>query len=75
MLSAFFKKHNIEWSLITKVFSGDKEFLKHVLTDDVIQEINSVGDSRLTSRPGIISRMWSVMLIYRSTAATQPLAR
>ncbi len=49
MLSAFFKEHNIEWSLITKVFSGDKEFLKHVLTDDVIQEINSVGDSRLTS--------------------------
>ncbi len=48
-LSAYFKKHNIEWSLITKVFSGDKEFLKHVLTDDVIQEINSVGDSRLTS--------------------------
>lgn len=49
MLSAFFNEHNIEWSLITKVFSGDKEFLKHVLTDDVIQQINSVGDSRLTS--------------------------
>ncbi len=48
-LSDYFNKHNIHWSLITKVFSGDKEFLKHVLTDDVIEKIDSVGDSRLTS--------------------------
>lgn len=48
-LSAYFKSHNIEWSLITKVFSGDKEFLEHVLTEEVIQQIDSVGDSRLTS--------------------------
>lgn len=48
-LSAYFKKHNIYWSLITKVFSGDKEFLRNVLTDEVIKNIDSVGDSRLTS--------------------------
>ncbi|MBP9185927.1 MAG: alanine racemase [Bacteroidia bacterium] len=48
-LSNYFNKHNIHWSLITKVFSGDKEFLKHILTDDVIEKIDSVGDSRLTS--------------------------
>ncbi len=48
-LSSYFKEHNIQWSLITKVFSGDKEFLKHILTEDVIQMINSIGDSRLTS--------------------------
>ncbi|CAG5081549.1 alanine racemase [Parvicella tangerina] len=48
-LSEYFAKRNIKWSLITKVFSGDKEFLKNVLTDDVIAKINSVGDSRLTS--------------------------
>ena len=48
-LSDFFEKHNFQWSLVTKVFSGDKEFLKHILTDDVIENINSVGDSRLTS--------------------------
>ncbi len=48
-LSAYFKKHNVEWSLITKVFSGDLEFLKNVLTEEVIRDINSVGDSRLTS--------------------------
>jgi len=48
-LSAYFNTHNISWSLITKVFSGDKEFLKHVLTDEIIQKIDSIGDSRLTS--------------------------
>ena len=48
-LSDYFKAHDIQWSLITKVFSGDKEFLKTVLTDDVLADIGSVGDSRLTS--------------------------
>jgi predicted amino acid racemase len=48
-LSQYFKEHAIEWSLITKVFSGDKTFLKNVLTKDVISSINSVGDSRLSS--------------------------
>ena len=48
-LSNFFDDYDIQWSLVTKVFSGDKEFLKHILTDDVIEKINSVGDSRLTS--------------------------
>ncbi len=48
-LSDYFDQHGIEWSLITKVFSGDKEFLEHILTEDVIEKINSVGDSRLTS--------------------------
>ncbi|MBK5195643.1 MAG: alanine racemase [Proteiniphilum sp.] len=48
-LSDYFDRHNIHWSLITKVFSGDKEFLEQILSDDVIDKINSVGDSRLTS--------------------------
>lgn len=48
-LSDYFDRLNIQWSLITKVFSGDKEFLKQILSDDVIYRINSVGDSRLTS--------------------------
>lgn len=48
-LSSYLKTHNIEWSLITKVFSGDIGFLNNILTDDVIKNINSVGDSRLTS--------------------------
>lgn len=48
-LNKYFTQHGIRWSLITKVFSGDIDFLKNVLTDSIIQEINSIGDSRLTS--------------------------
>lgn len=48
-LSRFFKEHHIEWSLITKVFSGDIDFLKNILTQDTIEDIGSIGDSRLTS--------------------------
>ena len=48
-LSEYFEEKNIHWSLITKVFSGDKEFLSHILTTDVIEKINTIGDSRLTS--------------------------
>lgn len=48
-LSGYFEEKNIHWSLITKVFSGDKEFLRNILTEDVIAKINTIGDSRLTS--------------------------
>ncbi|MFA7444715.1 MAG: alanine racemase [Flavobacteriaceae bacterium] len=48
-LSDYLHQQKIKWSLVTKVFSGDKEFLKNLLTDEVIENINSVGDSRLTS--------------------------
>lgn len=48
-LNRYFTKYGIRWSLITKVFSGDIDFLKNVLTEEIIQEINSIGDSRLTS--------------------------
>ncbi len=48
-LSDYFESKGIQWSLITKVFSGDEEFLKNVLDSQTIAKINSVGDSRLTS--------------------------
>ena len=48
-LGEYFSEKEIKWSLITKVFSGDKRFLKNVLSQEVIQHINSVGDSRLSS--------------------------
>jgi len=48
-LSDYFEQRNVTWSLITKVFSGDEEFLKHVLDEETISKINTVGDSRLTS--------------------------
>lgn len=63
-LSAYFKKHHIDWSLVTKVFSGDKEFLKNILTDDVVNEIDSVGDSRLTSLKNLRATNPNLRTIY-----------
>lgn len=63
-LSAYFKKHNIEWSLITKVFSGDPDFLEQILTPDVIEGIHSIGDSRLTSLKNIKSVNPDIRTIY-----------
>ncbi|MDD2634629.1 MAG: alanine racemase [Bacteroidales bacterium] len=48
-ISSFLNKHNKQWSLITKVFSGDINLLKSILKPDVIKNIHSVGDSRLSS--------------------------
>jgi len=48
-ISTYLKKHNIQWSLITKVFSGDREFMEQILTPDIVKDIHSVGDSRLSS--------------------------
>ncbi|MFO7844053.1 MAG: alanine racemase [Bacteroidales bacterium] len=45
----FFKKQNIQWSLVSKVLSGDKQFIRKILTDDVISKLHSVGESRLSS--------------------------
>jgi ornithine racemase len=45
----FFKKQNIKWSLVSKVLSGDKQFIRKILTDDVISKLHSVGESRLSS--------------------------
>jgi len=48
-LSRYFKTQNIEWSLVTKIFSGDKMFIANVLTKDVVGCVTSVGDSKLSS--------------------------
>ena len=48
-LDTLLKKHDIQWSLVSKVLSGDLNFLKQILTDDVVNRLHSVGDSRLSS--------------------------
>lgn len=63
-LSHYFETHNIEWSLITKLFSGDKTFLKTILTEDIIEKIPSVGDSRLMSLQNIREVYPNVKTIY-----------
>jgi predicted amino acid racemase len=70
-LSSFFKEHDIHWSLITKVFSGDIDFLKKILTDDVVESIDSVGDSRLTSLKNLKMVNPNIHTIYIKPPARQ----
>jgi len=46
------------------VFSGDKEFLAQILSDGVIDKINSVGDSRLTSLKNLKAVKPNMQTIY-----------
>lgn len=48
-LSSYLKSRNKKWSLIIKVLSGDIEVIEQLLTRDVIEDIHSFGDSRLSS--------------------------
>lgn len=48
-LNEYLLKHDIKWSLITKVLTGNVKFLEKILTDDVVKNLHSIGDSRLSS--------------------------
>lgn len=48
-ITDYLDKYNVKWSLVTKVFSGDKEFLRRILVPEIVEGLHSVGDSRLTS--------------------------
>ncbi len=42
------EKHNVHWSLVVKVLSGHREFLKKLLHQPVVKKLHSVGDSRIS---------------------------
>lgn len=48
-LDVFLKKQDIQWSLVSKVLSGDISFLKKILREDIVERLHSIGDSRLSS--------------------------
>jgi predicted amino acid racemase len=47
-LNHFLLKHKVQWSLIVKVLSGHREFLKKLLFHPVVKQLHSVGDSRIS---------------------------
>src|SRR6056297_1617090 len=70
-LDAFLKKRNIRWSLVSKVLSGDEDFLRKILVDDVIERLHSVGDSRLSSLKNIKKVNPDIRTIYIKPPAKQ----
>lgn len=47
-IDSFLEKHNTGWTLITKVLSGHKEFLRQLLSQSAVNRIHSIGDSRIS---------------------------
>ncbi|MFP3859967.1 MAG: alanine racemase [Bacteroidales bacterium] len=70
-LDNFLKKHDKQWSLVSKVLSGDIDFLKKVLTDDIVKRLHSVGESRLSSLKNIKKVNPNIETIYIKPPAKQ----
>lgn len=49
MLDKFLKDYQVEWSLIMKVLSGNKSILEKILTHLELKNMESIGDSRISS--------------------------
>lgn len=47
-LNLVLEKHNVMWTLVVKILSGHKEFLRKLLLHPVVKNIHSVGDSRIS---------------------------
>ncbi|MEA3316911.1 MAG: alanine racemase [Bacteroidota bacterium] len=70
-LDNYLKKQNIQWSLVSKVLSGDIHFLEKILTDDIATMLHSVGDSRISSLQNIKEVNPNLKTIYIKPPAAQ----
>lgn len=68
-LGNYLDQNCISWSLITKVFSGDESFTKHVFTKEISKTIKSIGDSRLLSLKKLSEYFPNAETIYIKPAA------
>lgn len=48
-MNEYCNRYNKEWTLVTKVLSGYRPLLQKILQQDIIQDIHSIGDSRISS--------------------------
>ncbi|MDT3741329.1 MAG: alanine racemase [Candidatus Kapabacteria bacterium] len=49
IINKFMMENKKKWSLISKILCGDKEVLKQIIKSPLIENIHSIGDSRLSS--------------------------
>jgi len=69
-ISSFLRSRNLSWSLITKVFAGERELLEQILTAEQLEKIHSVGDSRISSLRNIKAVCSNARTIYIKPPAT-----
>ncbi|MCF7918336.1 MAG: alanine racemase [Candidatus Cloacimonetes bacterium] len=63
-LDEYLNKNNINWTLVTKVLSGNYNVLKEILQNDIIKNCHSIGDSRLSSLKTIKSIRPDIVTMY-----------
>lgn len=63
-INAMMKKQNAHWTLISKVLSGHKESLHRILAHPSIEDVHSIGDSRLSSLEVIKSLRPDIQTMY-----------
>ena len=70
-LSDFLDKHNIKWTLISKVLSGNKLVLDRILKSSAMSRLHSIGDSRISNLKMIKSIDPNIITMYIKPPAIQ----
>jgi len=63
-INTLMHKHDAQWTLVLKVLSGHRKALSRILEHPVIDELHSVGDSRLSSLETIKSIRPEIVTMY-----------
>lgn len=63
-LSDFLSSQDIEWSLVTKIFGGNKAVLEKLVTHDSIKKVHSVADSRISNLKAIKELKPDIVTMY-----------
>lgn len=63
-LNSILDKHNIKWTLVTKMLSGYKPVLEKILCNDSIKNLHSVGDARISNLKAIKQIKSDIVTMY-----------
>jgi len=68
-LNEFLKPRGIEWTLVTKILNGYKPALEKILRDPSIDQLHSIGDSRISNLKVIKEIRPEIVTIYIKPSA------
>lgn len=63
-LDSYLAEHNINWSLVIKLLNGHRPVLEKLIAGDEIQQLHSVGDSRVSNLQIVKSLNPSIRTMY-----------
>lgn len=70
-LSDFLDKHDIKWTLISKILSGNKSVLEKIIKRTPVNRIHSIGDSRISNLRMVKSIDSNIVTMYIKPPAIQ----